>query len=170
MMAAFSRHAEALAWARDRAATVCGPLVAASEPFVFEETDYYRAEMGPGLRKQLLAFAGPFDPARLPEWKLRTNEWELEYAKLGRHAEPRPLNLDPGYLALGKFVLASTKDHAHRLYLRDGIYAEVTLQYRDRHWQPQPWTFPDYRRVDYHAFLDHVRDLLRQQLRQESSA
>ena len=33
------------------------------------------------------------------------------------HAEPRPLNLDPGYLTPAKLVLASTKDHAHRIYL-----------------------------------------------------
>ena len=36
----------------------------------------------------------------------------------------RRVNLDAGYLCLAKLVLASTKDHAHRIYLRDGIYAE----------------------------------------------
>ena len=40
-----------------------------------------------------------------------------EYAALSRHPEPRPLNLDPGYLTPAKLVLASTKDHAHRIYL-----------------------------------------------------
>jgi hypothetical protein len=101
--------------------------------------------------------------------KRQTNDWELEYARQGGHAEPRPLNLDPGYLTLAKLVLASTKDHAHRLYLARGIYAEVTLSYKDRQWQPHPWTFPDYRRVDYQAFFDRCRNLLHAREREERS-
>jgi hypothetical protein len=75
--------------------------------------------------------------------------------------EPRPLNLDPGYLTPAKLVLASTKDHAHRIYLSRGIYAEVTLFYKDRHWQPREWTFPDYRRADYQEFFSQCRAYLR---------
>jgi hypothetical protein len=44
--------------------------------------------------------------------------------------EPRPLNLDPGYLTEAKLVLATTKDRNHRLYLDRGIFAEVTLCYQ----------------------------------------
>ena len=76
--------------------------------------------------------------------------------------ESRPLNLDPGYLTAAKLVLASTKDHSHRLYLAEGIYAEVTLYYRDGRWQPREWTFPDYRRADYQEFFNAARRLLRQ--------
>ena len=45
-----------------------------------------------------------------------------ELAQSGTYSEARPLNLDPGLLQLGKFLLAATKDQAHRIYLRDGIY------------------------------------------------
>ena len=93
---------------------------------------------------------------RLADIKRQTNAWEAEYAALGLHPEPRPLNLDPGYITLAKLVLASTKDHAHRIYLGDGIYAEVTLAYRDRRWQPLEWTYPDYRRDDYQQFFTDV--------------
>lgn len=79
---------------------------------------------------------------------------------LGRHAESRPLNLDPGYLTPAKLVLASTKDHAHRIYLRDGIFAEVTLVYRKGKWQPLEWTYPDYRRDDYQQFFTRCRERL----------
>jgi hypothetical protein len=69
------------------------------------------------------------DPGRLAEIKRLTNEWEAEYAALEIHPEPRPLNLDPGYITAAKLVLASTKDQGHRIYLRDGIFAEVTLRF-----------------------------------------
>jgi hypothetical protein len=71
------------------------------------------------------------------------------------------LNLDPGYLTPAKLVLASTKDHAHRLYLARGIYAEVTLYFKGRRWQYRDWTFPDYRRDDYQQFFSACRELLR---------
>jgi hypothetical protein len=57
-------------------------------------------------------------------------------------------------------VLASTKDHAHRIYLRDGIFAEVTLVFRHRKWQPLEWTYPDYRRDDYQQFFTQCREWL----------
>ena len=135
-----------------------GPIALASDAFDFTETDYYAATMGTDLKKQFLAFERLIDPAMLADIKRQTNEWEVEYAALGRHAEPRPLNLDPGYITPAKLVLASTKDHAHRIYLRDGIYAEVTLAYRQRQWQPLEWTYPDYRRDDYQRFFTRCRE------------
>jgi hypothetical protein len=117
--------------------------------------------MGSDLKKRFWAIADPIDPGQLAAIKLTTNLWEAEYAGAGLHAEPRPLNLDPGYLTLAKLVLASTKDHAHRIYLGDGIYAEVTLAYRRGGWQAFDWTYPDYRREDYQAFFTHCRELLR---------
>ena len=132
-----------------------------SIPFEFVETDYYEPTMGPGLHKIFWACRDPMDPARLAAMKQQTNAWELEYAADAGHPESRPLNLDPGYLTPAKLVLASSKDHAHRLYLSDGIYAEVTLVYKDRRWQARDWTFPDYRRNDYHAFFVRCREYLR---------
>jgi uncharacterized protein DUF4416 len=160
IVAASSRYAAALDWARERCAHDFGPSALASEAFDFTETDYYTATMGTDLNKQFLAFERLIDPVTLAALKLRTNDWEAEYAAHGRHAEPRPLNLDPGYIASAKLVLASTKDHAHRIYLRDGIYAEVTLAYRHRQWQPLEWTYPDYRREDYQRFFTRCRDYL----------
>jgi hypothetical protein len=132
-----------------------------SEAFDFVETDYYDAEMGAGLKKQFWVFGNTIDPGRLAAIKRQTNFWEAEYAGLKTHTEPRPLNLDPGYLTLAKLVLASTKDHAHRIYLAEGIYAEVTLSFRRGAWQPFDWTYPDYRRADFQQFFSRCRELLR---------
>jgi hypothetical protein len=160
LVAASSRYIEALDWARQRCAARYGPVALASDPFDFTETDYYTATMGADLKKQFCAFERLIDPAALADVKLESSRWEAEYAALARHPEPRPLNLDPGYITPARLVLASTKDHAHRVYLRDGIYAEVTLMYRHRRWQPLEWTYPDFRREDYQRFFSQCRERL----------
>ena len=172
ILAAFSRYDEALAWARRRFAQMWGPVGLESEPFAFDQTDYYAATMGPGLRKVFLAAAEPVDPSGLVDWKLATNAWEAEYAagvSAAPGGEPRPLNLDPGYLTLGKLVLASTKDFAHRVYLGRGIYAEITLFYRRHRWEHHEWTFADYRQPGYHEFFTRCRDYLHRRLREGAS-
>jgi hypothetical protein len=160
IVAAISRHAAAIEWGRERSTERFGPIALASDPFDFTETDYYTATMGAGLKKQFWAFERLIDPSALASVKCQTNRWEAEYAALALHEEPRPLNLDPGYVTPAKLVLASTKDHAHRLYLGDGIFAELTLVYRNRRWQALEWTYPDYRRDDYHGFLTQCREWL----------
>lgn len=164
--AAFSRYEEALAWGRERCAREWGPVALASPAFEFVETNYYEASMGAGIKKCFWAFERLIDPVGLPAIKHATNAWEAEYAALGQHAEPRPLNLDPGYVTSAKLVLASTKDHAHRIYLSDGIYAEVTLYFKQRQWQAREFTFPDYRRADYQSFFSECRAYLREREKQ----
>jgi hypothetical protein len=157
IVAASSRHDGALAWARARVEREFGADLLVSDAFDFTETDYYTATMGAGLKKQFITCERLVDPGELPRIKRATNAWEAAYASQASHAETRPLNLDPGYVTAAKLVLASTKDHAHRLYLADGIYAEMTLAYRQKQWQPLDWTYPDYRRADYQAFFTACR-------------
>jgi hypothetical protein len=166
LLAAFSRYDAALAWARRRAVEAWGSIALESPAFAFTETDYYESTMGPGLKKAFFTFTTPFDPGELVRCKLLTNQWEAEYAAAAGHPEPRPLNLDPGYLTLGKLVLASTKDFAHRIYLSEGIFAEVTLYYRHHVWQHHQYTFPDYRREDYQRFFSQCRQMLHDTKRQ----
>ncbi|MGH7173268.1 MAG: DUF4416 family protein, partial [Gemmataceae bacterium] len=170
VMAIFSRHAEILAEARTRLEQLFGPVQLAGPPFVFDQTSYYEASMGPDLRKQFLAFRDLVAPERLPDIKLRTNALEEELAAARRYPEARPLNVDPGLLELGKFLLATTKDQAHRVYLRDGIFAEVTLRYHAGGFEPWPWTYADYRLPCVHDFLQLARDYYRQRLRDERTA
>jgi hypothetical protein len=161
VVAAFSRHETALAWARDRLAGAFGPVALSSPPLSFHHTTYYEASMGPGLRKQLLAFERLVPGEELAAIKLRTNEMEQELMATAIYAEPRPVNLDPGLLTLGKFMLATTKDQAHRIWLRDGIYAEVTLRFHAGNWEPWPWTYADYREPEMLDALRGFRDYYR---------
>jgi hypothetical protein len=165
VVAVFSRHAEALTWARERLQSLHGPIALTSPDYEFTQTSYYEPTMGPHLIKRFHAFGTLVHPDRLAEIKERTNELECELAAGCRFSEPRPLNLDPGFLSLGKFCLATTKDQAHRLYLRNGIFAEVTLRFEAGAFEPWPWTYADYRQPVVRAFLKEARDFYKGRLR-----
>jgi hypothetical protein len=162
--ACFSRHRDCLDWARDRLQEIFGPVSLSSKDFEFNHTKYYEPDMGPGLRKRFLAFDNLVPSNCLPGAKSRTISLERQLAELGLFPEKRPLNLDPGLLQLGKFLLATTKDQAHRIYLDNGIYAEVTLRFQDGCFEPWPWTYADYREPAYHEFLTEARFFLRERL------
>jgi hypothetical protein len=164
VVAVFSRHAEALAWARQRLEEHFGLIGLAGVPFDFHHTTYYNSTMGESLHKQLLAFHRLVDPACLPDFKLWTNALEAELATSALYLEARPLNLDPGVLVLGKFLLATTKDQQHRVYLRDGIFAEVTLRFQAGAWEPWPWTYADYREPFVRDWLLEARQFYRKRL------
>jgi hypothetical protein len=147
--------------ARTRLEGTYGPADYQSEWLSFDHTDYYRPEFGPDLVRMILAFERLIDPGDLAAIKQQTNALEAEWLVEGR----RQVNIDPGYVSFSKLVLASTKNHAHRIYLAGGIYAEVTLHYRDRAFQGFPWTYPDYASPRYCALFQEIRDLYHRQLR-----
>jgi hypothetical protein len=141
-----------------------GPVDAVSGVWAFDETDYYEGEMGPELKRLFLSFEEPMRPDALAGIKVETNALEERIADDCLLLDiPRPVNVDPGYVDLTKLVLATTKDRGHRIYLAQGIYAEVTLHYESGAWQTLPWTYPDYMRAEYHAFFVDVRERLRAQ-------
>jgi hypothetical protein len=152
-------------WALEEAkaalAESLGALDFQSALIPFDHTDYYAAEMGSGLVRQIVTFERLVPPARLPAIKLLTNGVEQRLAEGGR----RVVNIDPGYVSLAKLVLASTKDHGHRLYLDRGIYGEVTLSYQGGRFRPWPWSYPDYASDGYCSLFGQIRERYKQQLR-----
>jgi len=165
IVAAFSRHPAALSVGQAALEAEWGGIELVSDPFPQHETNYYDAEMGTQLHKQFWAFSSLVDSSELADWKILSNRLETQIAAEGDWPEDRPLNLDPGYLTEAKLLLATTKDRDHRIYLRDGIFAEVTLRYQRKQWVPWPWTYPDYQRPEYHYFFDECREYLRTALR-----
>ncbi len=158
--------ADLLEQARERLDAIFGPVDVADGPWLFDTTAYYTNEMGAGLCRWFVAYTRLVSPGRLAEIKHTTNRLEADLADQYRTLTcRRPVNLDPGYVALDKLVLATTKNHAHRMYIGDRMYGEVTLRYADRRWQPWPWTYPDYARETYHPFLTRARDALHDQLK-----
>ena len=144
-------------------ATRFGPIDWAGPLLPFDHTDYYAPEFGTSLLRRIITFQELIDPASLADVKTWTNALEWQLAE-GEH---RRINLDPGYVSASKLVLATTKDHAHRIYLRDGIYAEVTLSYQRKAWHGWPWTYPDYGSAPYLALMTDLRARYMAQLRAE---
>ena len=133
-----------------------GAVDAASDVIPFDFTDYYEAEMGPNLMRKFVVFEKLIKPKELVPAKLFTNDLEERISE--RLASRRRIvNLDPGYISLAKLVLASTKDYSHRIYLGDGIFAEVTLHFSDGRFNPWPWTYPDYKTEAYRRFFEAIR-------------
>ena len=129
----------------------------------FTSTNYYEKELGSHPLKTFFAYEIDFPPDRLAERKRFTNQLEKELAATCGKSLPRPVNLDPGYLAIEKLVLASAKNYSHRICLSGGIYAEVTLCYTDGRFQTLPWTFPDYGSGEYFECFLRLRKRLMQQ-------
>ena len=164
--AVITRHSSARKWAMDRLSSQWGGIQVTSAEIPFEAGGYYTSTMGSELIKTLVAFDGFQDPAGLSDWKHQTNDWEIAYAAESEHPEPRPLNLDPGYTTQAKLVLATTKDRDHRIYLKDGMFAEVTLNYVGKLWQHHRWSYPSYRTQEVADFANECRRRLRVHLKE----
>lgn len=172
-VAVFSAEDRFLRIALERLEAHWGKIASLGQAFDFVESPYYlRTMLVPrpsetsldrpprALRKQMALFADPYDPAELAADKLQSNRWERDWTEeltSNQDDSKRLVNIDPGYLSMTKLVLASTKNREHRIYLRDGIYAEVTLAFRDQVWTSMPWTYADYQRPDVLEFLKLAR-------------
>lgn len=131
-----------------------------SEILPFDYTDYYAAEMGPGLMRRFLSFERLIRPEELPAVKLETITLEERFSEGGA----RKVNIDPGYLAKQHLILATAKGYDHRPYLEQGIYADLTLVYRKESYRPLDWTYPDYRAERTIEMLNALRRRYRMQL------
>ncbi len=156
-----------------------GPIDSRSPRFPFVFTDYYEAEMGPGLKRGFLGFERLVDPSGLVAIKIRTNGLEQEIASEfgmgrrlggqeppGRRSQPgclgRVVNLDPGYLTAAALIMATAKNFSHRIPLREGIYGHLEFLFTKTGIRRLDWTYPDFAQAGYQAyFLDIRREYLR---------
>ena len=154
-----------LAAARFELTQSYGDLDDISPVIPFSFTPYYDDEMGPNLLRQWVRFKNLFAPDLLAQSKLETNRTETLLARQFQHTGVRrPINIDPGYVHRYKVILATTKDHSHRIYLSEGIYAEVTLHWSKNLWTPWPWTYADYQTDTAQNFFTAARTAYLQQL------
>lgn len=132
-----------------------GEIEFRSQTLDFNFTDYYTEEFGKDLKRVFISFKNLIDPKNLADIKTFTNTLEKKFQVDGA----RKINIDPGYVQLGKLVLATTKDQQHRIYLGNLIYAEVTLRFCQNTFTTWPWTYPDYQTPQYIEIFNHIREL-----------
>lgn len=120
----------------------------------FDRTDYYEKEMGSPLFRRMISFETLVEQEALADIKLATNAIEKKYTAEGK----RKVNIDPGYMLLSRFILATGKDFSHRIYIGKGIYGDLTLIYHKGGFTFLPWTYPDYREEAMTSYLLEVRD------------
>ena len=155
-----------LSTVKERLATLYGTIDHESAVIPFDFTDYYAPEMGDIIDRVFFSFERLIEGDQLAEIKRQTNAIEQEMATVAPADGPkRPLNLDPGYVEHAKVVLASTKNFYHRIYIGRGIFAEVTMHFRNNTFQFFPWTYPDYQSRDYQEFFLRIRHIYRSQLK-----
>jgi len=134
-----------------------GESVLESPPIPWDYSQYYRSELGSPLLRRFVFFRDPISPETLCDIKLVTNGLETDLSTDGK----RNVNLDPGYLTAYNVVLASTKNYAHRIYIGKGIYAEITLLYRDGKYRPHVFTYRDYASDEYAELFARARKFLK---------
>ncbi|MDD5431554.1 MAG: DUF4416 family protein [Candidatus Omnitrophica bacterium] len=126
-----------------------------SKVLPFNYTNYYEEEFGKPLNRKFVSFKKLILPNELPQIKIYTNTIEEKLSEKNK----RLINIDPGYLDLPKLVLATTKDYAHRIYLSKGIFAEITLSYKNGSFIPLKWTYADYRTKEYINIFNQIREI-----------
>lgn len=144
---------ERLEWTRKKLASVWGEEQRISPFWAFDRTDYYK-DIAPSLHRCFISYRGIFSAADVVEWKKSAIAIE---ARSASERATRAVNIDPGYIDGARLALASTKDHAHRVYIRDGIHVEITLRYQNKKWKSFDCTFPDFASGIYDPFLSLVR-------------
>ena len=128
---------------------------------------YYSTEMGDeqNLKRFFALTSSLYQRQSLLSEKLVAVEWEKEWAINGK----RKVNVDIGFLSAENFLLATTKNYSHRVFLGNGIFADLTYQFHQGKFETFPWTYPDYQDQEKIEFFTWGRSFLLNQLTHSKS-
>ena len=133
-----------------------GKIEHESQEYDFTDfTAFYEDEMGDSIKKRFLVFKKLISRDKLADIKLWTNELENKFSRFKK----RKINLDPGYFTVHNLVIASAKDRSHKIYLKKGIYADLTLLFNKNGCQHMPHTFKDFKTKEVQEFFYRIRNM-----------
>ena len=139
-----------------------GRIETESDRIDFDQfTDYYEPEMGKNLVRFWVSLEGIRPPEDLIRIKWSCTAIENAFSRDGK----RLVNLDPGYLTEAKLILASFKDFAHRIYLTQGVFADMQMIWYHGKFAPREWTFADYKSETAQKFFTGLRETYRRKLK-----
>ena len=121
---------------------------------------YYSKEMGEesNLARFFCLTSAHYPREFLLSTKLESLQWEEKWSD----GDKRMVNVDIGFLTLENFLLATTKNYSHRVYLGQNIFADLTYQFHQGELQTFPWTYPDYVDGEKKEFFTWGRSFLLQ--------
>lgn len=122
----------------------------------FPMQEYYSKEMGSELSRVFLFYPNAISREDLVNVKKYCDR--LEKANLDVNG--RTFNIDPGIITLDQVVLSSGKPYSHRIYLKDGVYAELTYQFKGKSYHQLDWTYPDYQHPEIIQQFNWFRSFL----------
>jgi len=158
------RSADPLERGVDSLIAELGEIDFRSEKIEFSYTGYYEKEMGTPLFRVFVSFRKLIDPGELSTIKTVTNR--IERSDQLSPKESRSLNIDPGYLNPTAYILATSKNYAHRIYLGKGVFAQQELLFERSRIRTLDWTYPDYRSIEYQEVLRKIRRIYLEQVKE----
>ncbi len=123
---------------------------------------YYSKEMGPEAELDRVFYFSlrPVSRELLVTAKLQAFRLEEKWLRTSGDTTYRVVNLDVGIVTLENLVLATGKMFTHRLYLGQGVCADLTLIYQNDAFHTLPWTYPDYGHLEIRNFFAWLRKML----------
>lgn len=125
--------------------SVYGRLIIQTDSFTLDYSSYYHKEMGKDILKKFVALDCIIHKKRAIEIKKDSMELEEKFKVGGRK-----VNIDPVLVDEYQVVALSKKDRGSRIYLVEGVYAEMELFYHHKTFHPFVWTYIDYKQnIDF---------------------
>lgn len=122
--------------------------------------EVYHEEMGNDLKIRFFSFEKPVPRSDLPEIKTMCRKIESNFSDHIEDYMFRTVNIDPGIMTRDNLIMAAARDLKQRVYLSDGVFAELTLIYSKGCFNRLPWTHADFCTEEAEDFFRHVRDSL----------
>ena len=131
-------------------------LAGFEEPSFNPSLSYYSKEMGENIKRVLLWADGAYPREELVEGKLWADSFEQESSIEGA----RVVNIDIGIILKEQMLLSTSKPYSHRIFLRDGVWAELNYIFENKTYRFLPWTYPDYQCEQKVALFNSLRQSL----------
>jgi hypothetical protein len=129
--------------------------------------EYYSKEMGPSdsLNRFFLIGLEQVPREIILSGKIKAQMEEKKFSV----ENARMVNIDFGVISLENLILATNKPFAHRIYMTDGIYQELTYFFQNKTFNTLPWTYPDYAHPEILNFFNLARNILLSRIRENET-